>query len=98
MSFTDKIKTGLKNTDSLAGQKVDEAKYETKIAEQKSQKRKFLSDANDRMFEAYCKGFAVPDEVRDLYEKAKTCDVEVDRLEAEKKDIIAKAKAERESN
>jgi hypothetical protein len=38
-SFTDKLKTGLKNTDSLTGQKIDEAKYDNKISEQKSQKR-----------------------------------------------------------
>lgn len=97
MAFTDKLKSTIKATDSLAGQKIEEAKIEAKIADQKSQRRRHIDEAGDKMFQEYLKGAPVPDDVRELFEKAKACNAEVERLEAEKKDIIEKGKAERDS-
>jgi predicted RNase H-like nuclease (RuvC/YqgF family) len=97
-SFTDKLKTGLKNTDSLTGQKIDEAKYDNKISEQKSQKRKAIEEAGEKMFDAYAEGKTeLTAEVKELYEKAKACDEEIKKLEAEKEELKQKAHEEREA-
>lgn len=97
-SFTDKLKTTIKNTDSLAGQKLDEAKYAGKISDQKSKKNKFLNEAGEKIFEIYLTGVTEIDaSVTEILDKAKACDEEIARLEAEKQDTVNKEREERES-
>ncbi len=100
MGFMDKMKTGAKNLDNRMGQSVDSAKYDSKIADQKNVKKKAIEDAGQKMFEAYvATGSAtITDEVKELYEVAKACDVEIAKLEKEKAEMIEANKAERQSN
>ena len=100
MGLMDKMKTGAKNLDNRMGQSVDSAKYDSKIADQKNIKRKAIEEAGQKMFEAYIASGAasITDEVKELYEKAKACDAEIEKLEKEKADMIEANKAERQSN
>ena len=99
MGFMDKMKAGAKNLDNRLGQSVDSASYDSKIYDQKSAKEKAIKDAGEKMFAAYCEGKTeITDEVKELYEKAKACDVEVEKLRKEKADMISKAEAERQAN
>lgn len=97
-SFTDKLKAGIKNTDSLAGQKIDEARINSAIGDQRVAKSKLMSEAAEKMFCAYIDGATeLTAEVKALFDKAKACDAEITKLEQEKKDLIDKAHSERES-
>ena len=99
MGLTDKLKAGVKNVDSRLGQSVDSVKYDSKISDQKSIKRKALDEAADIMFAAYLEGKAeISDAVKDLFETAKKCDAEIEKLQKEKEDMKAEAAAEREAN
>ena len=99
MGFMDKMKAGAKNLDNRLGQSVDSASYDSKIYDQKSAKEKAIKDAGEKMFAAYCEGKTeITSEIKDLYEKAKACDVEIEKLEKEKAEMIAKAEAERQAN
>lgn len=100
MGLMDKMKTGAKNLDNRMGQSVDSAKYDSKIADQKNIKKKAIEEAGQKMFEAYVANgsTAITDEVKELYEKAKACDAEIEKLEKEKADMIEANKAERQSN
>ena len=99
MGLMSKVKADLKNVDNRLGQSVDSAKYDSKISDQKNQKKKYISESGDLMFAAYLEGKTeITDEIKALFDKAKECDAEISRLEAEKTEMIEKAKAERESN
>ncbi len=100
MGFMDKLSTGVKNVDNRLGQSVDSAKYDSKISDQKNIKRKAIEEAGQKMFEAYLANGAasITDEVKELYEKAKACDVEIEKLEKEKAEMIEANKAERQAN
>lgn len=99
MGLADKLKAGVKNVDNRLGQSVDSVKYDSKISDQKATKRKALDEAADIMFAAYLEGKAeVTDAVKALFETAKKCDAEIEKLQKEKEDMIAEASAEREAN
>ena len=99
MGFMDKVSAGVKNVDNRLGQSVDSAKYDSKISDQKNIKRKAIEEAGQKMFEAYLAGnCAVTDEIKELFEKAKACDAEIEKLEKEKAEMIEANKAERQAN
>ena len=100
MGLMDKMKTGAKNFDNRLGQSVDSAKYDSKISDQKNIKRKAIEEAGQKMFDAYVESGAtsITDEIKELYEKAKACDVEIEKLEKEKAEMIEANKAERQAN
>lgn len=99
MGLTDKLKAGVKNVDNRLGQSVDSAKYDSKISDQRGSRRKYLDEASDKMYKAYLEGKTeLTDEVKDLFDKAKECDAEIEKLEKEKEEMKAKAHDEREAN
>ena len=76
---------------------TDEASYNSKIHDQQRAKSKALEEAGNLMFEAYKSGKCeITSEVKDLFEKAKTCDAEIEKLEKEKEEMKEKAHQERE--
>lgn len=99
MGLMDKIKTDIKNVDNRLGQSVDSAKFDSKISDQKNDKKKAIQEAGEKMYAAYLEGKTeICDEAKALFDKAKACDDEIAKLEAEKAEMIEKAKAERENN
>ena len=99
MGLSDKLKAGVKNVDSRLGQSVDSAKYDSKISEQRGSRRKYLDEASDKMYACYLEGKTeLSDEVKSLFDKAKECDAEIEKLEKEKEEMKSKAHEEREAN
>ncbi|AMH94774.1 hypothetical protein AR505_1053 [methanogenic archaeon ISO4-H5] len=97
MGFLDKVNAGISNAGSRLSQEADEASYNSKIHDQQRAKSKALEEAGNLMFEAYKSGKCeITSEVKDLFEKAKTCDAEIEKLEKEKEEMKEKAHQERE--
>ena len=97
MGFLDKVNAGISNAGSRLSQEADEASYNSKIHDQQRDKSKALEQAGQIMFDAYKEGKTeITSEVKDLFEKAKACDVEIEKLEKEKAEMIEKAHQERE--
>lgn len=98
MGFMDKLKTGASNTNNALEQSSKESEFNSKINDQKKQKAKLIADAGEKVFAAYLEGKTeLSDEVKDMYEKCKACDAEVEKLEKEKADMIADYEAQREA-
>ena len=97
MGFLDKVNAGISNAGSRLSQEADEASYNSKIHDQQRDKSKALEQAGQIMFDAYKDGKTeITSEVKDLFEKAKACDTEIEKLEKEKAEMIEKAHQERE--
>ncbi|MCQ2085317.1 MAG: hypothetical protein MJZ21_04135 [archaeon] len=97
MGFLNKAKASLSNAGNYTSQKADEASFNSKISEQKKLKTEAIEGAGQKMFDLYMHGtYAIDDEIKELFEKAVACDVEIERLEAEKADMIAKYENERQ--
>jgi len=94
------MKAGASNVGNRLEQSVDTVSYDSKISDQKSAKRKAIEEAGNKMFAAYdADGTTqITDEIKELFEKAKACDVEIAHLEKENEDNIAAKKAERKAN
>ncbi len=99
MGFINKVKTGIKNVDSKAGQKVDEAKINSDIRSKKSEIEKIKSQIGEAYYAAKKDGKSAAEADQNaLYEKIVALEDEIEELEAEKEKVIAEAKAEREAN
>lgn len=99
MGLADKLKAGVKNVDNRLGQSVDSVKFDSKISDEKSKKNKAIDEAGEKMFAAYLEGKTeLTQEIIDLFETAKKCDEEIERLQKEKEQMKADAAAEREAN
>lgn len=97
MGLLDKMKAGVANSGNYTSQKADEASYNSKISDQRNAKKKLIAEAGEKMFALYTEGkFEMSDEVKDMYAKCVECDKEIEKLEQEKADMIAKAEAERQ--
>ncbi len=97
MGLLNKMKAGVANTGNYTSQKADEASFNSKINDQKNTKKKLIAEAGDKMFAAYTEGkYELTDEIKDMFARCVECDKEVERLEQEKADMIAKAEAERQ--
>lgn len=97
MGLFDKAMAGISNAGNRINQEADEANYNSKIYDQKKAKEKAISEAGEKMFAAYTEGKTeITDEIKELFEKAKTCDENIAKLEKEKQEMIDKAKAERQ--
>lgn len=98
MGFLDKAKAGLNNTVNYSNQKIDEAKFNSDIYEKKSQKKKYLEEAGEKIYVLYLNGDTViSEEIEKLFAKAKECDEAIERLEKEKAEMVENAKNERKS-
>jgi uncharacterized protein YbcC (UPF0753/DUF2309 family) len=97
MGFGDKLKAGMSNVNSRLNQSVDSAEYDSKISSQKRDKEKAIAEAGQKMFEAYIAGTTeLTAEVKELFDKAKACDAEIEKLEKEKQEMKDAAHQERE--
>ena len=98
MGLLDKMKAGVANTGNYTSQKADEATINSKISEQKSTKKKLISDSGEKMFALYQEGKTeLSDEIKDMFAKCIECDKKVEELEAEKAEMIAKYEGERQA-
>lgn len=94
MGFGDKLKASLNNANSRISQSADSASYDSKINDQKRDKEKALQEAGEKMYDVYKSGKkTITDEVVALFDKAKACDAEIEKLQ--KEDMISKAEKER---
>ncbi|MCQ2079064.1 MAG: hypothetical protein MJZ38_03280 [archaeon] len=97
MGFLDKARAGLSNAGNRINQEGEEASYNSKIYDQKKAKEKALAEVGEKLYASYKEGKAeITVEVKELFEKAKTCEAEIEKLEKEKQEMIEKAKAERQ--
>lgn len=99
MGFMDKVKTGLKNVDNKASQKMDEAKINSEVRKRKSEIEKIKVEIGETYYKARNGGGEAPlDEMNRLYDKIVELEAEIVELEEEKERIIAEGKAMREAN
>ena len=81
MGLLDKMKAGVANTGNYTSQKADEATINSKISEQKSTKKKLISDSGEKMFALYQEGKTeLSDEIKDMFAKCIECDKKVEEL------------------
>ncbi|MBO4502618.1 MAG: hypothetical protein J5707_03045 [Candidatus Methanomethylophilus sp.] len=98
MGLLDKMKAGVANTGNYTSQKADEASINSKISDQKNTKKKLISESGEKMFAMYLEGKTeLTDEIKEMFAKCVECDKEVERLEAEKAEMIAKYEGERQA-
>jgi len=98
MGFMDKVKTGLDNTASLSSQKIDEAKYETKVADKKRDIRKAKDDIGEKLYDAWKNDTPeVRDEIITICERIKSLEEEIEAIQKEKEDLKNRCHEEREA-
>ena len=98
MGLLDKMKAGVANTGNYTSQKADEASINSKISDQKNTKKKLISESGEKMFAMYLEGKTeLTDEIKEMFAKCVECDKEVEKLEAEKAEMIAKYEGERQA-
>ncbi|NLL94611.1 MAG: hypothetical protein GX224_02480 [Thermoplasmatales archaeon] len=99
MGLFDKIETGLKNVDSKASQKIDEAKIDVEVRKRKSEIEKIKTEIGETYYKGRKGGKpSLESEMNSLYDKIIALENEIKDLEEEKDRVIAEAKAEREAN
>ena len=92
------MKAGVANTGNYTSQKADEASINSKISDQKNTKKKLISESGEKMFALYIEGKTeLSDEIKEMFAKCVECDKEVEKLEAEKAEMIAKYEGERQA-
>lgn len=97
MGLMDKMKAGVANAGTYTSQKADESSYNLKISDQRNKKKKLLEEAGDKMFALYQDGKKeISDEIKDMFEQCIACDKEIEKLEAEKAEMIAEKEKERQ--
>lgn len=92
----DKVSAGLKNADSKLGQEVDESRYNSKIRSLEKDISDLKAKLGEKVYEAFEKNEEF--DTKPCCEKIKSIYEEIAAVEAEKEEMIASAKAEREKN
>ena len=98
MGLLDKMKAGAANAGNYTSQKADEATINSKISDQRNTKKKLIAESGEKMFALYLEGKTeLSDEIKDMYAKCVECDKEIEKLETEKAEMIAKYEGERQA-
>ncbi len=97
MGIGDKLKVGISNAGSRLSQSADESGFNARINEQK----KIIDDSNKKagelMFEEYNNGRnTFTNSVEELFKAVQNAKDEIEKLEAEKQEMIDKAQKERD--
>ena len=97
MGLGDKLKVGLSNAGSRISQSADEAGYNSRISDQKKIIDDSTKKAGELMYAEYAKGAKmITPEIEELFKAADAAKAEIEKLEAEKQEMIDKAQKERD--